>query len=99
MELSEKQKKFLRGKAHALRPVILIGHAGISAAVVAETQRALEDHELIKARVQGAERAARDAWLAELAARTGSALVARIGHVAVLYRPRSEPPRMVLPAN
>ena len=97
MALVEKQLRFLRGRAHPLKPVVQLGQAGLTDAVVAETARALHDHELIKVRVQGAEREARDAMLAQLAGRTGSELVTRIGHVAVLYRQREGLPRLVLP--
>jgi RNA-binding protein len=95
--LSEKQLKFLRGKAHPLNPVIMIGQAGLSDGVVAETDRALTDHELIKVKVRGADRDARDAMLAQLGARTGSTLVTRIGHVAVLYRRHPQLPKLVIP--
>lgn len=95
--LSEKQLKFLRGKAHPLNPVILIGQAGLTDAVVAETDRALTDHELIKVKVRGADRDARDGMLAQLGSRTCSALVTRIGHVAVLYRRHPQLPKLVIP--
>ena len=98
MDLSEKQMRFLRGRGHPLKPVVLIGKTGLTAAVIAETQRALEDHELIKVRVRGASREQRDAMLAELIGATRSALVSRIGHVALLYRERAALPRLVLPA-
>ena len=68
MELSERQRKYLRGLGHALNPVLLIGNAGVTPAVIAEAKRALHDHELIKVKFRGAEREARDAGLAELAA-------------------------------
>lgn len=97
MELTEKQRKHLRGLAHPLNPVILIGGGGVTEGVIAETARALHDHELIKVKVRGAERADRDAMLERLAAATQSALVTRIGHVAVLYRPRPGNPRIVIP--
>ena len=97
MELNERQRRHLKGLAHPLKPVILMGNAGLTPAVVAETQRALADHELIKVRLPGLERDERDAQLARLAADTGSALVTRIGHVAVLYRPAAAP-RILLPA-
>src|ERR1041384_292281 len=58
MELSERQRKYLRGLGHALNPVLLIGNAGVSPAVIAEAARALNDHELIKVKFRGAERAA-----------------------------------------
>ena len=97
MSLTEKQSRFLRGKAHPLKPVIHIGQAGLTPAVSAETARALHDHELIKVKVYGAERAQRDAWVGELCAATGSELVQRIGHVATLYKPREPMPKIVLP--
>ncbi len=97
MDLTEKQRRHLKGLAHPLKPVILMGNAGLTPAVVAETQRALTDHELIKVRLPGLERDARDAQLQQLAADTGSVLVTRIGHVAVLYRPHPELPRILLP--
>jgi RNA-binding protein len=97
MKLSEKQRRYLRGLAHPLKPVILIGNAGVSEGVVAETRRALADHELIKVRMTGAEREARDAALEDLAKVTDSELVGRIGHVATLYRRSAELPKIVLP--
>ncbi len=95
--LSERQKKYLRGLAHPLKPVIRLGHAGLSAAVVRETERALHDHELIKVKAPAGDRAARDALLAELAAASGSALVYRIGNVAILYRARAPLPKILIP--
>jgi len=99
MALSEKQLKFLRGKAHPLKPVIMIGKTGLSPSVAAETERALHDHELIKVRVRSADREARDALLARLAEQTQSELVTRIGHVAVLYRAHPKLPRIVIPGT
>jgi RNA-binding protein len=65
--------------------------------VAKETARALHDHELIKVKAQAPDRQARDALLTELARLTGSALVHRIGHIGVLYRPRSGVPRILIP--
>ncbi len=56
MELSERQRKYLRGLGHALNPVLLIGQHGVTPAVIAEAQRALHDHELIKVKFRGADR-------------------------------------------
>ena len=98
MQLTEKQRRHLKGLAHPLKPVILMGNSGLTPAVVAETDRALTDHELIKVRLPGLERAQRDAALTALANRTSSTMVTRIGHVAVLYRPHPELPRISLPA-
>jgi RNA-binding protein len=96
-KLSERQVRHLRGLAHALKPVIRLGNAGLTEAVVAETERALHDHELIKVKAPGGDRAARDALLAALASRTGSVLVQRIGNVAALYRAHPERPRILIP--
>ena len=97
MALTEKQLRFLRGKAHALRPVVMLGNKGLTDNVVAETAQALRDHELIKVRVRAGDRAQREALLIQLVARTASTLVARIGHVAVLYRAAAPLPRLLLP--
>lgn len=99
MQLSEKQRRHLKGLAHPLKPVILMGNGGLTDAVVAETQRALADHELIKVRLPGLERKERDAALELLAQRTESLMVTRIGHVAVLYRANPHLPRIVLPGG
>ena len=96
-ELSERQRRHLRALAHALKPVIRLGSAGLTQAVAAETARALADHELIKVKVGGGDREARDELFAALAVRTGSALVQRIGNVAVLYRPHPQLPRILIP--
>jgi RNA-binding protein len=99
LKLSDRQRRHLRGLAHALKPVIRLGSAGLTEAVALETDRALTDHELIKVKAAGADRDARDALFAELAERTGSALVQRIGNVAALYRPRPDLPRIVIPGE
>lgn len=97
MELTEKQRRHLKGLAHPLKPVILMGNAGLTDAVVAATVEALAAHELIKVRLPGMDREARDAALALLAERTTSVMVTRIGHVAVLFRRNPEVPRITLP--
>jgi RNA-binding protein len=97
MTLTEKQLRFLRGKAHALKPVIMLGQKGLTDNVVAETLQALRDHELIKVRVRAADRGQREATVAELVVRCDCVLVRRIGHVAVLYRAAAPAPRLVLP--
>jgi RNA-binding protein len=99
MPLTEKQLRFLRGRAHALKPVIQIGQKALSPGVIAETRRALNDHELIKLRIQAADRDARDALLAELVTATEAILVTRIGHVAVLFKPNEKLSRFPLPAG
>ena len=96
-ELSERQRRHLRGLAHPLKPVVRLGNAGLTEAIARETARALADHELIKVKAPGGDREARDALFDALAARTSSSLVHRIGNVAVLYRPHAELPRILIP--
>jgi RNA-binding protein len=97
MELSERQRKYLRGLGHELNPVLLVGQHGMTAAVIAEAKRALNDHELIKVKFRSAEREARDAGLTELATATESILVQRIGHTALYYKRRNDRPGIVIP--
>jgi RNA-binding protein len=96
-DLSEKQRRYLRGLAHPLAPVVRLGKEGLTEAVAKETTRALLDHELIKVKAPGGDRDARDALFAALAEQTGSALIHRIGNVAVLYRPRPDLKRILIP--
>ncbi len=97
VRLTDPQRRYLRGIGHGLKPVIHIGQAGVSDAVVAEADRALNDHELIKVRAIGMERDARNDALEALSARTASEIIGRIGHTAVLFRPHPKKPRIVLP--
>jgi RNA-binding protein len=97
MELSEKQKKHLRRLAHPLSPVVMLGNAGLTDAVVNELDRALTDHELVKVSARVGERDARNAALDALAQRTGAALVQRVGHVGVFYRRRASLPKILIP--
>jgi RNA-binding protein len=91
------QKRYLRGLAHPLKPVILVGGKGVSDALVAELDLTLERHELLKIKVAAEDRDTRDAWIADLVQRSGAALIQRVGHTATLYRARSEKPEIVLP--
>jgi RNA-binding protein len=97
MALSEKQKKHLRRLAHPLNPIVMLGNAGLTDAVVAELDRALTDHELVKVSARVGDREARNGTLATLAGRTASELVQRIGHVGVFYRRRAELAKILLP--
>ena len=97
MELTERQRKYLRDMGHALNPVLLVGQHGMTPAVIAEAQRALHDHELIKVKFRGVERDARDEGLAQLATATESVLVQKIGHTAIYYKRRNDRPGIVIP--
>lgn len=95
--LTSAQTRFLRGQAHDLKAMLQVGGKGVTDALVAEIDLALEHHELIKVKVGAEDREARDTLIADLAERTGAALVQRIGHTAVLYRPSKDKRQIVLP--
>lgn len=97
LSLTSAQTRFLRGQAHDLRAMLQVGGKGITDALVAEVANALEQHELIKVKVAAEDRDERDAMIGELAQRAGAALVQRIGHTAVLYRPSRDKRQIVLP--
>ena len=97
--LTSAQIRFLRGQAHELKAMLQVGDKGLTDAFLAEADAALEHHELIKVKIAAEDREARDARIAELGERTGAALVQRIGHVAILYRPSSDKRRIVLPRS
>lgn len=95
--LTNAQIRFLRGQAHDLKAMLQVGGKGITDALVAEVDGALEHHELIKIKAAASDRELRDAMIADLAARSDAALVQRIGNVAVLYRPAKDKRQIVLP--
>ena len=95
--LTSAQIRFLRGQAHGLKAMLQVGGKGVTPALVAEVGQALEDHELIKIKVAAEDREAREALIDALAGEAGAALVQRIGHTAVLYRPSREKRQIVLP--
>jgi RNA-binding protein len=95
--LSNAQKRYLRGLAHDLKPVVLVGAKGVTPGVLAELDQALEQHELIKARISASDRDEREAWIEALVAGSGASLAGRIGHVAILYRRRQDKSFVILP--
>ncbi|HTQ75610.1 MAG TPA: ribosome assembly RNA-binding protein YhbY [Burkholderiales bacterium] len=84
--LSPAERQKLKGRAHKLDPIVIIGADGLSAAVIAEIERALKSHELIKVRVN-ADREAREVMLEEICAKTGARPVQHIGKILVVFRP------------
>ncbi len=97
ISLTNTQIRFLRGQAHGLKALLQIGAKGLSDAVIAEIDGALEHHELIKVKVAAADRDARDLAIDALTERTEAVLVQRIGNVAILYRPSKDKRQIVLP--
>lgn len=90
--LSPGERKALKARAHHLHPVVMIGEAGLTPAVLHEIGVALRSHELIKIRVLGQGRERR-AWMAERICRElGASLVQQIGKILVIFRPRPANP-------
>ena len=96
MTLTPKQKSYLRGLAHKLKPVVMVGNAGITENIIQEMDSSLSHHELIKVRISGMEREDRTTSAMELCKKTNSELVTTIGHIAVIYR-ASKQPQIKLP--
>ena len=79
-------RKFLRAKAHALKPVVITGQQGLTPTVFHEIGIALDHHELIKVRVNAADRDDREGMVEAIRRETGAELLQLIGHVVTLYR-------------
>lgn len=86
MPLTPKDRQHLKARAHALKPVIMVGNNGVSDAVKKEIDRALNDHELIKIKIQSNDRDARRQMLSEICEAAGAELVQAIGGIGVIYR-------------
>ena len=88
--LSTKQKQFLKGLAHHLSPVVMLGGNGLTEGVLAEIDNALNHHELIKVKIAGADRETKQLIIDAIVRETQSSNVQTIGHILVLYRPSEE---------
>ncbi len=89
-ELTGAQKKYLRGLAHHLKPVVQVGKNGVTDSVLELIGRALDDHELIKVRLVDPQGRKRE-LAGEIAEGTGGAWVGLVGNVVTLYRRHSDP--------
>ena len=90
VSLTSRERSHLKARAHALEPVVQVGHAGLTDKVVAEIDRALTAHELIKVRVDAPARFARAELCEAICTRTDAAEVLRVGKVLGLWRPRPD---------
>jgi putative YhbY family RNA-binding protein len=84
--LTPAERKALKAKAHKLDPVVQIGAKGLTDEVIAEIDRALHAHELIKVRAGSMERDARDDAYGSICERTGAEGVQQVGKVFILFR-------------
>ncbi len=86
------EKKYLRGLAHGLKPLVLIGREGLTAGATRAADEGLAQHELIKIKFNDfKESEQKKALIAEMTDKTKSAFVGMIGHTATLYRRHADP--------
>ena len=97
MSLNNKQIRFLRAMAHSLKPVVLIGGAGLTDNVINEINQALDDHELIKVRVNADDRDDKKDMIERIARQTEAEPVQTIGHIGIFYRHNKNKPKIDLP--
>ncbi|HVT33590.1 MAG TPA: ribosome assembly RNA-binding protein YhbY [Rhodanobacteraceae bacterium] len=97
MPLSSHQKRYLRGLAHALDPVILVGQKGVTPSLVKEFDGALAHHELVKVKLADADRDERAGSIELLREGTKAELVQTIGRIACFYRRNPKQPKIELP--
>ncbi|MBB1439484.1 MAG: RNA-binding protein [Shewanella sp.] len=90
MNLTTKQKQHLKGLAHSLKPVVLLGGNGLTEGVLAEIDSALTHHELIKVKIASADRELKNAIVDAIVRETQSTKVQLIGHVLVIFRHSAE---------
>lgn len=91
LSLTVLQRQNLKARAHALNPVVMIGNAGLTPAVLDEIARSLKSHELIKIRATG-EREEREAMMLEICEQLNAAPVQHIGKILVIYQPQEDLP-------
>ncbi len=93
MALTPSRRSELRSEAHALTPVVIIGDKGLTDEVMAEIDRSLKAHELIKVRANTNDRDARELWMEKICERLDAHAVQQIGKVLVVYRQNFDKPR------
>jgi len=94
MPLSSQQVRKLRGYAHSLKVIVTIGNNGLTENVLTEIDNALEQHELLKIRVNAGDRDERDDMITRICEESGAELIQRIGHIATLYRRNPDMPKV-----
>ncbi len=90
LPLTVPERLALKGRAHALHPVVMIGNAGLTESVLKEIALNLQRHELIKIRVLDGDHAQRETILAAICAQLNAAPVQHIGKILVVYQPSPE---------
>ena len=90
VRLTPRQRAALKARAHDLHPAVQVGQAGVSEAVLAELDRALTAHGLVKVKLAGADRDGREELTSVLCERTGAVAVQQVGRMVTLWRPRPD---------
>jgi RNA-binding protein len=90
MNLSNKQKQFLKGLAHSLKPVVQLGGNGLTEGVLAEIELALSHHELIKVKVPSDDREEKSLIMEAILRETKAHKLQAIGHVLIMFRQSDE---------
>ena len=101
MLLTKRQKKYLRGLAQNLSPVVMLGKEGLSSPLRCELDRALEDHELVKVKIQEEEKSVFEKVSLEMQVEAGAELIQTIGRMAIYFRPNPDKKKksIVLPSH
>ncbi|MDD3760436.1 MAG: ribosome assembly RNA-binding protein YhbY [Acidithiobacillus sp.] len=86
--LDSKARQELRARAHHLKPIIMVGAQGVTPTLLAELDRALFDHELLKVRLPALDKEERDDCIAKLVDGSRAEAIGRVGRILMLYRPR-----------
>ncbi len=96
-KLTNNQKKFLRARGHALKPIVMVGQHGLSESVLAELESTMTKHELLKIKIRAEDRDDRQKMIDEVINVTKAHLIQVIGSVMVIYRAFEEDPQIILP--
>jgi RNA-binding protein len=91
IKLTPAQRQYLKGLAHTLSPVVIIGEKGLTEAVLKEAERALKAHELIKIKAGSDEKETRSQWLDQICQTLDASPVQQIGKTLVVYRAAEKP--------
>jgi RNA-binding protein len=91
------QRKYLRGLAHGLRPVVLIGQKGLTEELVKSTEQAFMTHELIKVKFNDfKEKAQKEEISSMLEKKTGAEMVGAVGHTYIFFRQHKDPEKRII---
>ncbi|GAA6183235.1 MULTISPECIES: ribosome assembly RNA-binding protein YhbY [Alteromonadaceae] len=96
MKLSNKQKQYLKGLAHPLKPIVQLGNNGLTEGVLAEIENALSFHELIKVKVPSDDREEKQLIMDAIIRETSAIQLQVIGHTLIMYR-QSEEKKISIP--